>query len=43
VAGIYNRANYSMQMRQALTAWGEHLLSIVEGRHAPDKVVPLRA
>jgi integrase len=43
VAGVYNLAGYPVQMRQALTAWGEHLLAIVEGRPAPGKVVPLRA
>jgi integrase len=43
VAGIYNRADYEPQKRHALTAWGEHLLKIVEGRPAPKRVVPLRA
>ena len=43
VHGIYNRADYPVQMRQALTAWGEHLLAIVEARPVPDKVVLLRA
>jgi integrase len=43
VAGVYNRADYPEQTRQALTAWGEHLLAIVEGRAVPDKVVQLRA
>jgi integrase len=43
VHGIYNQAKYLVQVRQALTAWSEHLLSIVEGRPAPGKVVPLRA
>jgi integrase len=42
VAGIYNRADYSVQMRQALTSWSEHLLSIVAGRPMSKKVVPLR-
>ena len=43
VAGVYNRADYPEQTRQALTAWGDHLLAIVEGRPAPEKVVQLRA
>jgi len=42
VAGIYNRADYETQKRHALTAWGEYLLKIVEGRPAPKKVVSLR-
>jgi integrase len=43
VAGIYNRADYSVQMRQALTSWADRLLTIVEGRAVPEKIVPLRA
>jgi integrase len=42
VHGIYNRAGYPVQMRQALTAWGDHLLGIVGERPATDKVVQLR-
>jgi integrase len=34
VAAVYNRANYEIQKRQALTLWAEHLLAIVEGRKA---------
>jgi integrase len=41
VAGIYNRASYETEKRQALTLWSEHLLAVVEGRAA--KVVPLRS
>jgi integrase len=40
-AGIYNRADYEVQKRQALAIWADHLLSIVEERAAT--VVPLRA
>jgi integrase len=40
VAGIYNRASYLPERRQALTLWAEHLLAIVEGRSS--KVVPLK-
>jgi integrase len=39
VAGIYNRATYEPEKRQALMLWGEHLLAVVEGRKS--KVVPL--
>jgi integrase len=43
VAGIYNRADYETQKRHALTAWGVHLINIVEGRPVTDKVVSLHA
>jgi integrase len=43
VHGVYDRADYQAQMRHALTLWSEHLLAVVEGRPAPDRVVPLRA
>jgi len=29
VAGIYNRASYSAEKRQALDRWADHLLAIV--------------
>jgi integrase len=32
VAGIYNRASYSAEKRQALDRWADHLMAIVEGR-----------
>ena len=32
VAGIYNKATYLPERRQALALWAEHLLAIVEGR-----------
>jgi integrase len=41
VAGIYNRADYEVQKRQALTLWAEYLLATVEDRETT--VVPLRA
>ena len=41
VAGIYNRATYEREKRQALDMWAEYLMATVEGR--ADKVVPLRA
>jgi integrase len=40
VAGIYNRATYLPEKRQALDTWAEHLLAIVEGRKS--KVVPFK-
>jgi integrase len=40
VAGIYNRASYLKEKREALTLWAEHLTAIVEGRTA--KVVPIK-
>ena len=39
VAGIYNRATYEKDKRDALLLWAEHLGSIV-GR--PGKVTPLQ-
>jgi hypothetical protein len=43
VHGIYNRADYDVQKRHALDAWAEHLLEIVEGRPAAEKVTRLYA
>lgn len=40
VAGVYNRADYEIQKRQALTIWSDHVLAVVEGRARV--VVPLR-
>jgi hypothetical protein len=40
VAGIYNRAAYDKEKRQALHLWAEHVLATVEGRAA--KVLPLK-
>jgi integrase len=34
VAGIYNRATYDKEKREALNLWAEHLLAVVEGRKA---------
>lgn len=34
VAGIYNKASYDREKREALNLWAEHLLAIVEGRAA---------
>jgi integrase len=42
VAGIYNRAQYGPEKRQALERWARHVREIVTGEERP-KVVPLRA
>lgn len=39
VAGIYNRATYEREKRQALDRWAEHLLAAIEERDS--KVVPM--
>jgi integrase len=40
VAGIYNRATYDKEKREALNVWAEHVTALVEGRAAT--VVPLK-
>jgi integrase len=40
VAGVYNRASYEREKRQALTRWAEHVLAVVERRES--NIVPLR-
>jgi integrase len=40
VAGIYNRATYDKEKREALSLWAEHVTALVEGRAA--KVLPLK-
>ena len=40
VAGIYNRATYDKEKREALSLWAEHVMAIVEGRKAV--VVPMK-
>ena len=32
VAGIYNRASYDREKRQAIDRWAAHLMALVEGR-----------
>jgi integrase len=32
VAGVYNKSTYAPQVRAALEAWGNHVMTIVEGR-----------
>ena len=41
VAGVYNRASYLAEKRQALELWGAHVAALVEG--GTGKIVPLRA
>lgn len=44
VAARYNYSKLETPVRNALTAWGEHIMAIVEGRtSAGDRVVSLRA
>ena len=40
IAGVYNRASYLNEKRQALELWGEHITTLVDGRAR--NVVPLR-
>jgi integrase len=40
VAGIYNRATYDREKREALNLWATHLLAVIEGKRSA--VVPLR-
>jgi integrase len=40
VAGIYNRATYDREKREALSMWAEHVTALVEGRKAV--VVPMK-
>jgi integrase len=40
VAGIYNRATYDREKREALNLWATHLLAVIEG--TPAVVVPLK-
>jgi integrase len=42
VAGVYNHATYESQIRHALLTWETHVMSIVKGRVAGDRIVPLR-
>jgi hypothetical protein len=40
VAGIYNRATYEKEKREALSLWAEHVTALIDGRAA--KVLPLK-
>ncbi len=41
VAGVYQRHDWAAEKRTALDAWAGHVVSIVKGRIASDKVVTL--
>jgi integrase len=41
VAGVYNKAQYLHERRQALAHWGAHVAALVEG--CKSKIVPIRA
>ena len=43
VAGIYNRAQYLAEKRQALALWGDYLVALVEGRASNVLAMPARA
>jgi hypothetical protein len=40
VAGVYNRAAYAAEKKQALERWASHVTGLLEGK--PAKVLPLR-
>jgi integrase len=40
IAGVYNRAQYLAEKKQALALWADHLMALVEGRDV--NVVPIR-
>lgn len=40
VAGVYNRATYAREKREALALWGQHVATLVAGE--PPRVVPIR-
>jgi hypothetical protein len=40
IAGVYNRATYDKEKREALNLWAEHVMALVEDRKA--KVLPLK-
>jgi integrase len=43
VAGVYNKSNYDGPKRQALEAWAQHVMAIVEGREQqPSNVMAFR-
>lgn len=41
IVGVYQRHDYASEKREALEAWGAHVVSLVEGR-SPGKVLPMR-
>ena len=43
VAGVYNRAVYANEKRQALDLWGDRVEALVEGRTSNVVTMPRRA
>jgi integrase len=41
IVGVYQRHDWAVEKRLALSAWGAHVAAIVEKREAPDNVTPL--
>lgn len=41
VAGIYNKALYLKERRCALDLWGQHIMTLVNGR--ANNIVPIKA
>jgi hypothetical protein len=41
IAGVYNRASYEKEKRQALDMWADHVMAAAEGGES--RVVSLRA
>jgi hypothetical protein len=42
VAGIYNRAKYTIQVQKAVAMWDRHLRALIEGRDERRTVIPIR-
>jgi integrase len=42
IVGVYQRHNWADEKQAALSAWGEHVAAIVEGRAGGGSVTPLR-
>jgi integrase len=43
IAGVYQRHDWAREKREGLSAWGERVTAIVEGRETADNVIPMRA
>ena len=43
IIGVYQRHSWADEKRAALTAWGERVAAIVEGREPAGNVTPLQA
>jgi hypothetical protein len=42
IVGVYQRHTWADEKRAALTAWGEHVAAIVEGREPAGNVTQMR-